>query len=75
MKDVIRLLFALAVVTLIFVTYRDFIITSVGISHRNDCGTYDQWVVWVDNPDGPVRVPMFPNGVFGKDSKSCKEVK
>ena len=75
MKDIIRLLCAITLATLVFVVYRDFTITGVGISHRNDCGTYDRWVVWADNPDGPMRVLMFPNGVFGKDSKSCKEVK
>lgn len=75
MKDVIRLLFALTVVTLVFIVYRDFTITDVGIFHKNDCGTYDRWVVWADNPDGPIKVPLFPNGILGKDSKYCKEAR
>lgn len=74
MKDVIRLILAMTLLGVTIIVYEDFKITGMGIFHRNDCGTYDRWMIWADDPLGPVKVPLFPNGVWGKDSKDCKGV-
>lgn len=75
MKDALRLLFATVVIVTVFILYRDFLLTDMGIFHRNDCGTYDRWVIWSSgSPNAPVHVPMFPNGLLGKNASDCKEV-
>jgi hypothetical protein len=41
----------------------------------NTCGTYDRWILWRDARVGTVdrlRLPWFPNGVFGRRASDCE---
>jgi len=65
-RDIIELVIAIFLGAFAFWVYQKFTVTSVGIFHKNNCGTYDRWLVWVKSPAG-----VFPSGLAGKDPKDC----
>ena len=50
---------------------RSFSVTRYGLFSRNNCGTFDRYIVW--ERSGAWFMIGMPNGFLGRDADACKQ--